>query len=117
MSIDRKEWDFGLYYYLQLADTVKYILKYILIYIIKEQYTDNGKNQQKLKKCCQDNVNDKWCQNKWLHIADVPLAKWASPECQQFNVLQIRLLNLIWSWVYIIEVLATFIVTGVFISQ
>jgi len=36
-SIDWKECEFGVYYYLQLADTVKYILKDIFICIIKEQ--------------------------------------------------------------------------------
>jgi len=38
MSIDRKEQDFWVYYYLQIADTVKYILKDIFICIIKEQH-------------------------------------------------------------------------------
>jgi len=39
-TIDREEWDFGVYYYLQLANTVKYILKDIFICIIKAQCSD-----------------------------------------------------------------------------
>jgi len=46
-SIDRKAWDFGEYYYLQLADTVKYIFKDIFIYIIKEQCSDQGESKWK----------------------------------------------------------------------
>jgi len=38
MSIDRKECDFWVYHYLQLADTLKYILNEIFICIIKEQF-------------------------------------------------------------------------------
>ena len=47
MSIDRKEWDFGVYYYLPSADTVKYILKDIFICIIKEQCSDQGESKWK----------------------------------------------------------------------
>jgi len=47
IRIDRKERDFWVYYYLQLVDTLKYILKDIFMCIIKEQYSDQGKNQQK----------------------------------------------------------------------
>jgi len=43
-SIDPKERDFGVYYYVQLADTVKYILKDIFI-CIKEQYSDQGESK------------------------------------------------------------------------
>jgi len=39
-SIDRKEWDFGVYYSIQLADTVRYISKDIFLCIIKAQCTD-----------------------------------------------------------------------------
>jgi len=46
-SIDRKEWDFGVYYYLPSADTVKYILKDIFICIIKEQCSDQGESKWK----------------------------------------------------------------------
>jgi len=42
MSIDRMARDFGDYYYQQLADTVKYILKDIFGCIIKEQCSDRG---------------------------------------------------------------------------
>jgi len=40
MSIDRMEQVFGVYYYLQLADTLKCISKDIIICIIKEQCSD-----------------------------------------------------------------------------
>jgi len=46
-SIDWKEWDFGVYYYLQLADIVKYIFKDVFICIIKELYSDQGESQWK----------------------------------------------------------------------
>ena len=44
-SIDLLEWDFGVYYYQQLVDTVKYILKDIFICIIKGQYSDQEESQ------------------------------------------------------------------------
>jgi len=46
-SIDQKKWDCGGYYYLQIADTVKYILKDIFICIIKEQCSDQGESKWK----------------------------------------------------------------------
>jgi len=46
-SIDPKEQDFWVYYYLQLADTVKYILKDIFICIIKELCSDQGESKWK----------------------------------------------------------------------
>jgi len=46
-SIDPKELHFGMYYYLQLADTVKYISKDIFICIIKEQCCDQGESKWK----------------------------------------------------------------------
>jgi len=58
-TIDWKEWDFGMYYYLQLVDTVKYILKDIFICIIKEQCSDQGESTWKQFIGCQDNVNDR----------------------------------------------------------
>ena len=47
MTIDRKEHDFGVYCDLQLADTVKYILKDIYICIFKEQCSDQEESQSK----------------------------------------------------------------------
>jgi len=47
MSIDRVARDFGDYYYQQLADTVKYILKDIFGCIIKEQCSDRGEPKWK----------------------------------------------------------------------
>jgi len=44
MSIDRMERDFWVYYYLQLADTLKYILNDTVICIIKEQCIDEGES-------------------------------------------------------------------------
>jgi hypothetical protein len=46
-SIIQKEQDFVHYYYLKLADTVKFILKEIFIYIIKEQCSDQGESKWK----------------------------------------------------------------------
>jgi len=46
-TIDRKEQDFGVYYYLQLADTVKYILQDIFICIIKAQCSDQEESRWK----------------------------------------------------------------------
>jgi len=74
-SIDRKEHDFGLYHYLQLADTLEYISKDIYICIIKEQCSDQGESKSKCKKGCQKNVNDRLNQIKWLNIMDTPMAK------------------------------------------
>jgi len=47
-SIECKEWNFGDYYYLQLVDTVKFILNDIFICIVKEQCSDQ---QESLWKC------------------------------------------------------------------
>jgi len=46
-SIDRKERDFEVYYHLQLADTVKYIIKDIFICIIKVKWSDQEESQWK----------------------------------------------------------------------
>ena len=45
--IDWTEHDFWVYYYLQLADSVMYILKDIFIRIIKEQCSDEGERKWK----------------------------------------------------------------------
>ena len=44
-SIDRMGRHFGHYYYPELADTVKYILKDIFICIIREQCSDQEKSK------------------------------------------------------------------------
>ena len=80
MSIDRKEQDYGVYYHLHLVDNVKYILKDTFICSIKEQCSDQGESKWKCQKGCQNSVNDRLHQNKWLHIADMAAAKWASTE-------------------------------------
>jgi len=43
-TIDQNKWDFGVYDYLQLANTVEYILKGIFICIIKAQCSDQGES-------------------------------------------------------------------------
>jgi len=83
-SIDWKKWDFGVYNYLQLADTVKYILKDIFICIIKEQCSNQWESEWKRLKDCQNNVNDRLRQMNRLNNADTPVAKSASTERQQF---------------------------------
>jgi hypothetical protein len=74
-NIDRKTRDFGDYYYLYLS-------------IIKEQRSDQEESKWKRQKGSQNNVNDRLYQNKWLHIADTAMAKWASTERQQFLVMR-----------------------------
>jgi len=87
MSIDRIEWVLGVYYYLQLADTLKYILKDIFICIIKEQCSDKGESTWRRYKGCHNTVNDIAGQIEWYHIVDTAIAKWASTERQWFFVL------------------------------
>jgi len=58
MSIDRMERDFWVYYFLQLADTLKYILKDIFICIIKEQCIDEGESTWRQYKGCQNTITD-----------------------------------------------------------
>jgi len=65
LGIDRMKWDFRVYYYLQLADTIKYILKDIFICIIKEQCIDEGESTWRWYKGCQNTINDILGQIKW----------------------------------------------------
>jgi hypothetical protein len=46
-SIDQMARHFADYYYPDSADTVKYILQDIFIFIIKEQYSDQEESQGK----------------------------------------------------------------------
>jgi len=69
-SIGRKTRGFGDFYYIYLC-------------IIKEQRSDQEESKTKCQKGCQNNVNDGWCQIKWLHIMDTAMAKWAWKERQQ----------------------------------
>jgi len=64
-SIDGMERDFWGYNYLQLADTLKYILKDILIWIIKEQCSDEGESIWRQYKGRWNTINDILCQMKW----------------------------------------------------
>jgi len=65
MSIDQMKWDFWVYYYLQLADSLKYIIKDIFICSIKEQCFDEGESIWRQYKGCQNTINDILHQNKW----------------------------------------------------
>jgi len=65
MSIDQMERDFWVYYYLQLVDTLKYILKDIFICIIKDQCIDEGESTWRWYKGCQNTSNDILGQIKW----------------------------------------------------
>ena len=47
ISIDWQAQDFEVYYYLQLADTVKNIVNNILLCIIQEQCSNQDKSQSK----------------------------------------------------------------------
>jgi len=80
---------FEYYYYLLLADTLKYILKNIFVQIIKEQCSDQGKCRWKWWNCCQNTMTDILCQIQFLYIADTPVAQWASTEHQRFLVLHL----------------------------
>jgi len=64
-SIDRMKRDFWEYYYLQLADTLKYILRDIFICIINEQCVDEGESIWRRYKSCQITINDILRQNTW----------------------------------------------------
>jgi len=65
MSIDGMDRDFWVYDYLQLADTLKYILKNIFICIIKEQCSDEGESTWRWYKGCQNTINDILCRIEW----------------------------------------------------
>jgi len=65
MSIDRMEQEFWVYYYLQLADTLKHILKDIFICNIKEQCIYEGESTWRWYKGCQNTINDTLGQIKW----------------------------------------------------
>jgi len=65
MSIDQMKSDCWVYYYPQLAATLKYILKDIFICIIKEQCFDEGESIWRWYKGCQNTINDILRQNKW----------------------------------------------------
>jgi len=65
MSIDWMKRDCWVYHYLQLADTLMYILKDILIWIIKEQSIDEGESTWRRYKSCQNTINDILGQIKW----------------------------------------------------
>jgi len=58
MSIDRMQRVFGVYYYLQIVDTSKCILKDIFICIIKEQCSAKEKSTCRHYKGSQNTVND-----------------------------------------------------------
>jgi len=82
MSIDGMEWDVWVYYFLQLADTWKYILKNIFICIIKEQCSDEGESTWRWYKGCQNTINDIICHMKWIRLWICP---WQNEWQQRFN--------------------------------
>jgi len=65
MSIDWMKRDFWVYYYVQLADTLMYILRDIFICIIKEQSIDEGESTWRRYNGCQNTINDISGQIKW----------------------------------------------------
>jgi len=65
MSIDQMKHDLRVDYYLQLADTLKYILQDRFIWIIKERCFDEGESIWIWYKGCQNTINDILHQNKW----------------------------------------------------
>jgi len=65
MSIDQMERDCWVYYHLQSADTLKYILKDILIWTIKKQCIDEGESTWWRYKGCQNTINHIFGQIKW----------------------------------------------------
>jgi len=58
ISIDGMKSDFWVNYYLQLADTLKYISIDIFICIIKEQCFDEGESIWRRYKGCQNTITD-----------------------------------------------------------
>jgi len=58
MSIDSMQGVFGVYYYVQIADTLKCILNDIFISIIKEQCSDKEESTRRHYKGCQNTVDD-----------------------------------------------------------
>jgi len=64
--IDGMELDSWVYYYLQLADTLKYILKDIFICIIKEQCSDEGESRWRWYKGCQNTIHDILTMPNWI---------------------------------------------------
>jgi len=59
------ERDFWVYYYVQLANTLMYILKDIFICIIKEQSIDEGESTWRWYKGCDNTIDDISGQIKW----------------------------------------------------
>ena len=88
MSIDWMERDFSVYYYLQFADTSKYILHHIFICIIKEPCSEEGESTSRRYDGCQNTINDILGQIKWQHSVDMPMAKYVSTDVKHF-----------WSWI------------------
>jgi len=75
---------FEYYHYLQLADTLKYILNGMFICIIKEQCSNRGECTWTAQNGCHRTIIDILCQSEWFHIADTPVAKLPSTERQQW---------------------------------
>jgi hypothetical protein len=92
-SIDRQEWVFDYHYYVQLADTLEYILKNLFICIMKEQYSDEGECTRRWWNGDQNMITVIQSQIQWLHIVDTPVAKWASTEHHWFLAFSVNQLQ------------------------
>jgi hypothetical protein len=75
---------FEYYHYLQLANTLKYILKGLFICIIKEQCSNKGERTWTAQTGFHKTIINILCQSEWFHIADTPTAKLVSMEHQQY---------------------------------
>jgi hypothetical protein len=87
MSVDSIKQDISVFYCLQLADNVTYILKDILICIIKEQSIDEAESTWRQYKRWKNTINDISDKIKQYNIVDMPIAKWVSMERPWFLVL------------------------------
>jgi len=65
MSNHGMQWNFWVYYYLQLADTLKSLLKDLFICIIREQCIDEWESIWRQYKSCLNTSNAILCQIKW----------------------------------------------------
>jgi hypothetical protein len=63
------------YYYIQLVDSLMYILNDIFICIIIEQCSDKEESVCRELKGCQHTITDTVWQMKWFHITDKPVGK------------------------------------------
>ena len=77
---------FEYYHYLQLVDTSKYILKCIIVCIIKEQCSNKGECTWIAQNSWPRTIIDIHVHSPLFNITDTPGAKWASTESQRLLV-------------------------------